>query len=627
MRDRHRHGGFIRSPDFALMSARRRGVAALTVAIRSSDGVVAQVSIPASTADGTTVPITISGQAKDHYNGSWAPTAGDLRAGAWHLDGTTLLTYPGLTEGEDVTSDDGLWATPTGTLTLSRVWRRDGSIIPGATGQSYTLTASDPGTSLRCDVTADDGENGTVTEVGMPMPIPAAGSYAVESVTFGALEGGSLPAVLGDDPPDIPNGVSVAVVLRPAAGGDDLASTSLTWPSALTMSLPRTIALQSCVLDITPAGGLLFTSDPFNVKTTKPVLTSPVATGGEGLISPQVTCDEANATAGAIVYAAASDTALTGQEIIDHASVVSANAADGVVSLPDVTGLDAGTRTIWFTCRDDFDNIADPVSASDTVTAAPAYAVVSAFSGFSLAEDVDIGGTLYDVYTSTSLAPSITFSDAGLIDLLLVGGGGGGGGSSARAGGGGGGGQVLESQPSVTASVYNPTVGAGGASSGTAASDGGTGGTTTFDGVSALGGGGGGQQINGGVAAPNPGGAGSQSGANTASTDGGFQGGAGSVTGNHLTAGGGGASDLDQGDDGIEGDIGSAEGGAGVSSSITGSAVVYGAGGKGGIKNNNGGSAGIDGLGQGAEGANSSFNTGIGAKGGDGVIIIRVEAA
>ena len=79
-----------------------------------------------------------------------------------------------------------------------------------------------------------------------------------------------------------------------------------------------------------------------------------------------------------------------------------------------------------------FETYSDVVVAA----AAPAGPVVSSYSGFSLSEDVDIGGTLCYIYISTSLTPSIPFSTGGDgdVDYPLVGAGGSGGQAGFRAG-------------------------------------------------------------------------------------------------------------------------------------------------------------------------------------------------
>ena len=61
------------------------------------------------------------------------------------------------------------WNTPTA---LGYTWRRDGTVIPGATGQQYTLQDADVGHVLGCEVTASNAFGATIAPA--PGVIPAA---------------------------------------------------------------------------------------------------------------------------------------------------------------------------------------------------------------------------------------------------------------------------------------------------------------------------------------------------------------------------------------------------------------------------------------------------------------------
>src|SRR6056297_3499937 len=99
---------------------------------------------------------------------------------------------------------------------------------------------------------------------------------------------------------------------------------------------------------------------------------------------------------------------------------------------------------------------------------APSGPVVSGTTGSpTITSNVDIGGTLYDIYEFTG-SGSITFSTGGDVDYLLVGGGGGSGVADSRSSGGGGAGGVLSGTKTVSASTITVTVGAGGSSGGSA---------------------------------------------------------------------------------------------------------------------------------------------------------------
>jgi hypothetical protein len=219
-------------------------------------------------------------------------------------------------------------------------------------------------------------------------------------------------------------------------------------------------------------------------------------------------------------------------------------------------------------------------------------------------------------YLTYTASGTLTVTNAGLADLLIIGGGGGGGNAAA----GGGGGYLAITDAYLSAGTLTVTVGAGGAVGG---NEGVTsrvgsyysagGGTIGFVNNGTIGGSGG-----AGVGA-GTGGAGiptlGNNGGDGASTAGGGGGGAGAV-GANATSGNGGA------------------GGAGASSSITGSAVSR-AGGGGGGGTSSGGSA-TDGGGAGSvnTGTAGTANTGGGggggwnvasAAGGSGVVIVRVK--
>ena len=186
------------------------------------------------------------------------------------------------------------------------------------------------------------------------------------------------------------------------------------------------------------------------------------------------------------------------------------------------------------------------------------------------------GGKTYDVYYFNT-SGSITFSDAGDVDALVVGGGGSGGTSVA---GGGGAGQFIEQTIAVTATGYPITVGAGGIYPTATQVSGRSGSSTSALGLTAIGGGGGGAFQNkpalaggasggGGGAYDNPGGVGIA----------GFNGGSAAGASLNIQGGGGGAGSV-----GSPGGISSGNGVGGdpLSSSITGDAIFYAAGGCGG---------------------------------------------
>jgi hypothetical protein len=187
------------------------------------------------------------------------------------------------------------------------------------------------------------------------------------------------------------------------------------------------------------------------------------------------------------------------------------------------------------------------------------------------------GGKTYDVYYFNT-SGSITFSDAGDVDALVVGGGGSGGTSIA---GGGGAGQFIEQTIAVTATGYPITVGAGGIYPTATQVSGRNGSPTSALGLTAIGGGGGGAfqdkpalaggaSGGGGGASDNPGGVGIA----------GFNGGSSVGASLNIQGGGGGAGSV-----GSPGgtSAGNGLGGAPLSSFITGDAIFYAAGGCGAV--------------------------------------------
>ena len=69
------------------------------------------------------------------------------------ITGTTV-------QGQVLTASNGTWTGPTPTYT--RVWRRNGTAISGATGTTYTLQAADVGATITVTVTATNS-NGSAT--------------------------------------------------------------------------------------------------------------------------------------------------------------------------------------------------------------------------------------------------------------------------------------------------------------------------------------------------------------------------------------------------------------------------------------------------------------------------------
>ena len=275
-----------------------------------------------------------------------------------------------------------------------------------------------------------------------------------------------------------------------------------------------------------------------------------------------------------------------------------------------------------------------------------APAVVSATTGSPTLGTVVSGADTFITYSYTGDG-SITFSDAGLVDVLVLsGGGGGGGGSNAnQAGGGGGAGGFLRS-PTVLVSAGTVTidVGAGGAGGVTPAVNASSGEQSSFGAILATPRGGGG--IGGTSALPIDGCSGGGAGNNAGPGNGVFP-----LIGNNggtfftsattvLKASGGGGGQTAAGSNGANSAGGN--GGAGASSDITGSTLFYAGGGGGGARQGTagsggssvGGNGGLDAVGgnatanrgSGGGGAGGSGTTNLaGGNGSAGVVIVRVK--
>jgi len=285
-------------------------------------------------------------------------------------------------------------------------------------------------------------------------------------------------------------------------------------------------------------------------------------------------------------------------------------------------------------------------SAWVELSTTPGAAVVSGTTGSPTLGTVSSGGTTYNVYSFTG-SGSITFSEAGFAELLVLGGGGSGGVS--RGGGGAGGGMLSVAQAYLGAGTATVVVGAGGASQSSVGDNYGltgvSGNTSRIGDFFSPGGGGGG---NASYDFPDVG-ARSNAGQNGGSGGGagGFNTGATRTAGNGISpigndggdaaneAGGGGGGAGASGANATSTNGGN--GGNGAASSITGSSVTYaGGGGAGGSSTNGSGGTGGGGAAAAATATNGGTNLGGGGggsyaasngtsgAGGSGIVIVRV---
>lgn len=75
------------------------------------------------------------------------------------------------TEGEDLTCSTGTWSN---TPSYSRIWKRDGVVIAGETGATYTLTSDDVGAVISASVVATNDGVQAVAEAAATGEIAAA---------------------------------------------------------------------------------------------------------------------------------------------------------------------------------------------------------------------------------------------------------------------------------------------------------------------------------------------------------------------------------------------------------------------------------------------------------------------
>jgi rRNA maturation protein Nop10 len=293
-----------------------------------------------------------------------------------------------------------------------------------------------------------------------------------------------------------------------------------------------------------------------------------------------------------------------------------------------------------------YEALAGYMAPSDQTLAVVASANTP-FSGAYVAQPfVGTGGTItevgdYRIHTFTG-GGTLSFNQAGVVDVLVVGGGGGGGGYVG--GGGGAGGLIYQADFAVGTGPFTVTVGTGGAGGADVNGPTGTGtagNPSIFSSLTAGGGGGGGRAYNHNnatVADGSGGGAGSAEFAGVrfgqlGTAGQGNDGGNSDSAQNEGAGGGGGA-----GGDGGNGDATKGgDGGPGVANSISGSSVTYGGGGGGagyyatagsggsggGGAAGNPGVAGTANLGGGGGGGGVNLATAAGGAGGDGVVIVR----
>lgn len=252
------------------------------------------------------------------------------------------------------------------------------------------------------------------------------------------------------------------------------------------------------------------------------------------------------------------------------------------------------------------------------------------------------GGNIVNNYTESGINyrahiftsdGTLTFSEGGAVEYLVIAGGGGGGGGFQ--GGGGGAGGYLSASTSVTARAYTVTIGVGGTGrtvGGAAATNGAN--SVLQDIATAIGGGRGASE-NPNTTANTGGSGGGGTWFNVAALAGasgtsgqGFAGGNGGVfepyvDNNFVGGGGGGSSSV--GSNGVD-NTHPTPGGTGTSNSYSGTATVYATGGNGAVRgsNTNGSNAPAN-TGDGGNAGGNSSGSALGGNGGSGIVIVRYQ--
>jgi hypothetical protein len=132
----------------------------------------------------------------------WDPTPGTLQcfeAADTPVSLTTVnaLEHPGFTGvprvGQQLMADRGVWSPDA--QSVRHQWLRNGSVIPGATGSTYRLTAADSGAtiSLRTRAKVSGYTDGVLTT----LPSPVVNTTNTEEVTRHPAITGEAPAITG----------------------------------------------------------------------------------------------------------------------------------------------------------------------------------------------------------------------------------------------------------------------------------------------------------------------------------------------------------------------------------------------------------------------------------------------
>jgi len=384
-----------------------------------------------------------------------------------------------------------------------------------------------------------------------------------------------------------------------------------------------------------------------------------------------VQVDATSTVFNSIVQVTATFTGLSNQYEPYDVKVTNPSNLFGII--PDALYVNASP--VWQTSSGSLGTFGEQVSVSVSATATDSDSTITyaLANGSSLPSGVSLNsstgaitGTLPDIASSTTYTFTINASDGlniiprtfsitsqaitSSIELLMVAGGGGGG--CDRAGGGGAGGLFYNSSYSLTGRSFALSIGTGGAGSTSDTEKGVNGSNTVFGSLVAIGGGGGGSENSKPGSSGGSGGGASygdgQSGGSAlqpGSSSGGFgnRGGNGKDSGGRSPGGGGGAGA--QGTDAANNTY--INGGNGLQYSITGTSTWYAGGGGAGDNRDGAGTAigglgglggggnggpsysggdtngypGTDGLGGGGGGGSTS-NTGVGAKGGSGVVVL-----
>ncbi|CAI9403570.1 hypothetical protein [Nocardioides sp. T2.26MG-1] len=244
--------------------------AASYTVVAADSGAVLTCVVTATNGSGSTqqasAPVTVTG-------------AGPVNQSPPVITGTPAV-------GQTLTCGPGSWSGATG---YAFAWRRDGTLIGGATTATYAVVAADSGRALTCVVTATNGTGGSAQQTSRPVTVTATGpANTVPPIVSGSAGVGEVLTCLPGGWSG--TGLGFAYIWR----RDGTAIAQATW-SAYTVLSPDVGTTLTCAVTATNGQGSA-TATSAGVVISGPSghapsnLTSPAVTG-TAAAGQTVTCD------------------------------------------------------------------------------------------------------------------------------------------------------------------------------------------------------------------------------------------------------------------------------------------------------------------------------------------------